>query len=110
MAPKPDYTKDLEKYVTSVDKSAVDGIVKHLGIALRGKDSALVASTDPEELKRIREGFLRKKLGLTQSDGALDSAINDVMTRMQDVRDKSRVTVCYLLASKFDKLGAFVKA
>ena len=50
-----------------------------------------------------------KKLGLTQTDAELDAALNDVMTKMKGVREKSRVTVCYLLAEKFDKLGMFVK-
>lgn len=101
------YAEDVKKYVANVDDGAVSGIVKHLGIALRSKDSSLVSASDPEELKRVREGFLKKKLALTGSDAELDAAINDVMTRMKGVREKSRVTVCYLLAEKFGKLGVF---
>ena len=107
MADKPDYAKDIAKYVTAVDQPAVDGIVKHLGIALRSKDASLVAASDPEELKRVREGFMKKKLALTGSDKELDTALNDIMTKMKGVREKSRVTVCYLLAEKFGKLGTF---
>ena len=29
--------------------------MKHLGIALHSRDASLVAATDPEELKRLRE-------------------------------------------------------
>ena len=104
---KPDYVADVKKYVSAVDEAAVAGIVKHLGIALRGKDSSLVAATDPEELKRVREGFMKKKLALTESDAHLDAAINDVMAKMKGVRDKGRVTVCYLIADKFGKLALF---
>lgn len=106
---KQNYAADIEKYSTAVNAAAVDGIVKHLGIALRSKDSSLVSASDPEELQRVREGFMKKKLGLTQTDAELDAALNEVMTKMKAVREKSRVTVCYLLAEKFDKLGAFVK-
>ena len=101
------YVADIKSYASSVDEDAVAGIVKHLGIALRSKDSSLVAATDPEELKRVREGFMKKKLALTESDAHLDTAVKDVMTRMKGVREKSRVTVCYLLAEKFGKLGLF---
>ncbi len=104
---KPDYVADIKKYASSVDEAAVAGIVKHLGIALHSRDASLVAATDPEELKRIREGFLKKKLVLAESDADLDAAVKDVMAKMKGVREKSRVTVCYLLAEKFGKLNLF---
>ena len=104
---KHDYAADVKKYVSTVDAGAVDGIVKHLGIALRSRDASLVAATDPEELKRVREGFMKKKLALTHSDAELDAAIKEVMTKMAGVHDKHRVTVCYLIAEKFGKLGLF---
>lgn len=66
-----------------------------------------MAATDPEELKRIREGFLKKTLASNESDAHLDTAIQEVMTRMKGVRDKNRGTVCYLLADRFGKLGLF---
>jgi hypothetical protein len=104
---KHDYAADVKKYVSNVDTGAVDGIVKHLGIALRTRDASLVAATDPEELKRVREGFMKKKLALTQSDAELDAALHEVMNKMKGVHDKHRVTVCYLIAEKFGKLGLF---
>ena len=104
---KHDYTPDIKKYVATVDEAAVGGIVRHLGIALRSKDASLVAASDPEELKRVREGFMKKKLALTGSDKELDTMLGEVMTKMKGVREKSRVTVCYLLAEKAGKLELF---
>ncbi len=104
---KVDYTVNIAKYTAKVDAGAVAGLVRHLGIALRSKDSSLVAASDPTELKRIRDGFMKKKLQLTKSDAELDAAIKDVMAKMKGVREKSRVTVCYLLAEKFKALGIF---
>ena len=104
---KPNYAENVKKYVASADAGAIDGIVKHLGIALRSKDSSLVAASDPEEVKRVRDGFMKKKLALTQSDAELDAALKEVLTTMKGEREKSRVTVCYLLAEKFGKLGLF---
>lgn len=102
-----DYSANVRKYVPAVDVAALKGIVKHLGIALRSRDAATVAASDPTELARLRDGFLKKKLGLTDTDAALDAAIAAVMTTMAGDRSKSRVTVCYLLAEKFGKLGIF---
>ena len=82
---KHDYAADVKKYVSNVDTAAVDGIVRHLGIVLHTRDASLVAATDPEELKRVREGFMKKKLALTESDAELDTALNEVMTRMKPV-------------------------
>jgi ferritin-like metal-binding protein YciE len=78
-----------------------------LGIALHNRDSSLVAASDPEELKHVRDSFMKKKLGLTQTDAELDAALKDVMTTMAGERNKNRVTVYYLLAEKFGKLGLF---
>jgi hypothetical protein len=103
-----DYLTDVAKYTSAVNQQAVKGIVRHCGIALQRRDSSLVAGSDPEEVKRVREGFLKKKLGLTLSDADLDAAIVGVIKKMQADRTKSRVTVYYLLAEQFGKLGDFV--
>ena len=103
----PNYEENVKKYAPNADAGAIKGIVKHLGIALRSKDSSLVAASDPKELARVRDGFMKKKLGLTGTDAELDAALKAVMTTMKGQREKSRVTVCYLLAEKFGKLSLF---
>ena len=105
--PQLDYVANVERYASAVDAAAVKGIVKYLGIALHNRDSSLVAASDPEELKHVRDSFLKKKLGLTQTNAELDAALKDVMTTMAGERNKNRVTVYYLLAEKFGKLGLF---
>ncbi len=107
MADETNYRADVARYATSVDDAAIAGIVKHLGIALRSRDSSLVSCTDAAERDRIRDGFLRKKLALTGDDAALDGAIVEVCGTMKDDPEKARVTFYYLLAQKFDKLSSF---
>ncbi|MFH1941998.1 MAG: DUF2853 family protein [bacterium] len=102
-----DYTSDIKKYTNYVDNAAVDGIVKHLGIALQSRDASLVACQDPAELERVRNSFLKNKLSLTDSDSDLDTAIHAVCERMKDDVTKSRVTFYYLLAEKYGKLSMF---
>ncbi len=109
MADAQKYVEGVKKYTSTVNEDAVAGIVRHCGIALRNRDSSLVAGTDPEELKRVRESWLKKKLGLTQSDEELDKAIHAVMEKMKGDRAKERVTVYYLLAEHFGKLEGLVK-
>ncbi|MDQ0395643.1 DUF2853 family protein [Labrys monachus] len=103
------YIADIKKYTSNTNEAAVAGIVRHLGIALRNRDSSLVAGKDPAELARLRDGFLKKKLALTDDDKKLDAAIQSVIEKLKADHTKSRVTVCYLLAEHFKKLDLFVK-
>lgn len=102
-----DWLADVRKYVADADETVVSAIVKYLGIALRNRDSSLVSFSDKTETDRVRENFLKKKLGLTHDDAALDAAIADVGARMKEDRTKNRVTVYYLLAQHFGLLSLF---
>ena len=102
-----EYVNDIQKYTENVDEDVVAGIVKHLGIALRSRDASLVSCKDQTELDRVRESFLKKKLGLTVSDADLDKAIWEICEKMKDTRNKSRVTFYYLLAEIFGKFSLF---
>ncbi|MDE2441894.1 MAG: DUF2853 family protein [Betaproteobacteria bacterium] len=102
-----DWLADVRKYASGADENVVGAIVKHLGIALRNRDSSLVSFSDPVEVGRVREGFLRKKLALTGSDDALNAGLDWVKGLMSGDRTKNRVTVYYLLAHYFGKLDLF---
>ncbi|WP_082656055.1 DUF2853 family protein, partial [Sphingopyxis sp. H080] len=102
-----DWLADVRKYVEDADENVVSAIVKYLGIALRNRDSSLVSFTDTKETDRVRENFLKKKLGLTDDDATLDAAIAGVGERMKEDRTKNRVTVYYLLAQHFGLLTLF---
>lgn len=98
-----EYIEDIKKYTKNVDEMIVGKIVKHLGIALQSRDASLVSCTDQVERDRVRDSFLKKKLGLTASDADLDNAVLDVCEQMKDTKNKSRVTFYYLLTEKFSK-------
>ena len=102
-----DWMADVRKYVPAADEAAVKGIVRHCGIALQSRDASFVSCTDKTERDRIRDGFLKKKLALTDSDADLDKAVVEVCERMKADRDKARVTFYYLLAEKYAKLALF---
>ena len=100
-----DYLADVRKYDSGASEEVVNKIVKHLGIALRNRDSSLVAAADPKELARVRTNWAAKKLGVTD-DGKADAAIGKAAEAMAADNTKSRVTFYYLTAKYLDKLGA----
>lgn len=107
MAMTEDWSIDVRKYVPNADSGVIAAIVRYCGIALQSRDSSLVSFSDDVEIGRVRENFLKKKLGLTNPDSELNAAIAAVGQRMKGDRTKNRVTVYYLLAEHFRKLSIF---
>lgn len=102
-----DAQQSVLAYAPHADKAVLDKMAATYRLVLANRDSALVSASDPEELKTVRENFLKKKLGLTQSDAELDKAIKEVMEQMKDGKANPRLAVYYLLAEKFNKLDVF---
>ena len=107
MADASAYAENIKKYANGgYNQAAAEKIVGHLGIALRNKDSSIVACSDSGELDRVREKWCRGKLGLAEKQGELDTAIKTICDRMSaEGGQKSRVTFYYLLAEHFGKLA-----
>ncbi|MBO6716800.1 MAG: DUF2853 family protein [Rhizobiaceae bacterium] len=98
-----DYLADVRKYDPLADADIVDKIVKYLGVALRNRDSALVACTDKSERDRVRERWCEKKLGVDDAAKG-DMIVELVCETMGGDNAKSRVTFYYLVAKHLDKL------
>ncbi|MHA6643117.1 DUF2853 family protein [Mesorhizobium sp. A623] len=99
-----DYLADVKKYDAGADAAVVDKIVKHLGIALRNRDSSMVAASDQKELDRVRDSWGIKKLGVEAS--AAEAAIAKAAKAMAGDNSKGRVTFYYLVAKELGKLGS----
>jgi hypothetical protein len=98
-----DYLADVKKYDAGANADTVNKIVKHLGIALRNRDSSLVSCSDQKELDRVKANWCAKKLGV---DGAkADAAVEKTCKAMASDNTKSRVTFYYLVAKDLGKLG-----
>lgn len=104
-----DWAADVRKFAPNADEGVIAGIVSYCGIALRNQDSSLVSFSDPAETGRVRENFLRKKLGLTQPDDVLDGAIATVGERMRAGGSRNRVTAYYLLLEHFGLTHLFAR-
>lgn len=102
-----DWAIDVRKYAPDADDGVIAAIVRYCGIALQSRDASLVSFSDPVETGRVRDNYCRKKLGLTEPDDVLDTAIARIGERMNGDTTRNRVTVYYLLAEHFGKLGLF---
>lgn len=106
MADMQEHKATVAKY-TKVNTAALDGMAKTYALVLSNNDSQYVACGDQGEKDTVRENFLKKKLGLTNSDADLNTAIDGVCQAMKEDRFKSRLAFYYLLAEKFGKLSMF---
>lgn len=99
------YHANVKKFDAGAKEATIDNIVKYCGIALRSRDSSLVACSDPTEVATVVSNFMVKKLGVDQAKG--EAIVADVCTEMKPERFKNRVTFYYLAAKKARKLGVF---
>ena len=104
-----DHAAEVKKFAPKADEKAIAAIIKHLGIALKGTDSSMVSCSNADELARVRDSWLKKKLKLTASDADLDKSIKDVCDKMKADKTKNRVAFYYLLAEKHGKVASLVK-
>lgn len=105
----------IEKYATDLkDKCGVtpdmDFLTKvtiGLGPSIYNKDSSTVAGSDKKELETVKQNFLIKKLGLSDS-AELDDAIEKVIEQYgKSNPSKHRAVVYYLLAKHFKKESVY---
>lgn len=107
MADLQEHKATVAKYCSNINAGALDKMAKTYALVLSKKDTQFVSCGDTSEKDTVRENFLKKKLGLTNSDADLNAAIEDVCQTMKEDRFKSRLAFYYLLAEKFNKLGVF---
>ncbi|MEN0041700.1 MAG: DUF2853 family protein [Pseudomonadota bacterium] len=91
----------------SPDMDLLTKVTIGCGPSIYNADASTVASSDPEELERIKKNFLMKKLGL--GDGPqLDEAMDSVITTYgKSNRNKYRAVVYYMLTKHFKKESVY---
>jgi Protein of unknown function (DUF2853) len=86
---------------TDIDASVLVGLAEMLGVSIFDADASLVACSDKNELKRVKELFLIRDLKMTDSP-QLDASIKVVCGKMGTAnRKKYRVVFYYLLLEEF---------
>jgi hypothetical protein len=95
-----------------MDLGLSDDLITKVAVGLEpsiyNKDSETVSCSDKSELARVRENFLKKKLGLTQPDAELDAAIQTVCERVgTSNKNKYRAIFYALLTKNFGKMDVY---
>lgn len=102
------YNSKIKEIEVNYDASLLAKVTKGLGPSIYNKDSETIACSSKDELKRVRESFLIKKLALTNSTEELDAAIESVCEKMgKSNKSKYRAIFYYLLTVKFNKQSVY---
>jgi len=101
------YAAENKRLNLGVPQDFLVAVAKGLGPSIYNADAETVASSDPEEMKTVKQNFLIKKLGL--KDGPqLDEALDEVVEKLgKSNRNKYRALVYALLAQKFNKESVY---
>ena len=102
------YAADLkDKCGVNPDMDLLTKVTIGCGPSIYNADASTVSGSDESELNTVKNNFLIKKLGLSESDD-LDGGINAVMdTYGRSNRNKYRAVVYYLLTKHFGKESAY---
>jgi len=102
------YAADLkDKCGVNPDMDLLTKVTIGCGPSIYNADASTVSGSDESELNTVKNNFLIKKLGLSESDD-LDGGINAVMdTYGRSNRNKYRAVVYYLLTKHFGKESVY---
>ncbi len=94
--------------MTDINADLLKEITKSLGPSIYLEDASRVSCSDKEELDRVKNNFLIKKLGMEEGP-KLDEAIKEVCEEMgSSNRNKFRAIFYYILVKKFGVESQFV--
>lgn len=98
------YAEDLRnKCGVEPDMDLLTKVTIGCGPSIYNADAETVASSDPEELERVKKNFLIKKLGLSDGPQLMD-AINAVIEKYgRSERNKYRAVIYYMLTKHFGR-------
>ncbi|NPA03463.1 MAG: DUF2853 family protein [Epsilonproteobacteria bacterium] len=101
------YKQKMKEIDPNFDEELLEKITKSLGPSIYNKNSETVSCSKSSELLRVRNNFLRMKLGLDKSDKELDEAIKEVCEKLKVLKNKYRPIFYYFLVKKFKKESLF---
>jgi hypothetical protein len=102
------YAADLkDKCGVDADMDLLTKVTIGCGPSIYNADASTVSGSDESELATVKNNFLIKKLGLSESDD-LDGAIAAVIEKYgKSNRNKYRAVVYYLLTKHFSKESVY---
>ncbi|MBK4217595.1 DUF2853 family protein [Paracoccus caeni] len=102
------YAADIkDKLGETADMDLLTKVTIGLGPSIYNADSETVAASDTQELERVRDNYLIKKLGLANGP-ELMTAIDTVIERYGRAnRNKYRAVLYYLLCQHFGRQSVY---
>jgi hypothetical protein len=98
---------DVQKYDPEYDEQLVTSIFRSLGPVVYNKDTRFVNCSDLYELEMVRDGFVKRQLGVEESNDTIEEVMEEVCQVMADSEFKLRVTFYYLLVIHYKKQSLF---
>lgn len=102
------YAADIKsKFGQDPDMDLLTKVAVGLGPAIYNLDASKVSGSDEKELETVKNNFLIKKLGLSDSQDLM-GAINSVIDKYgQSEKNKHRAVIYYMLAKHFGKESVY---
>jgi Protein of unknown function (DUF2853) len=103
------YTSSLsaQSVAVTVNEALLTKVAKGLGPSIYLGDASMVSCSDQNELDRVKNNFLIKKMGLADS-AKLDAAVKTVCDQMgSSNRTKHRAVFYYLLVENLGLQGKY---
>ncbi|WP_394972262.1 DUF2853 family protein [uncultured Croceitalea sp.] len=102
------YAADIKsKFGETPDMDLLTKVAIGLGPAIYNLDASKVSGSDDKELQTVKNNFLMKKLGLSDSPQLMD-AINSVIDKYgRSDKNKHRAVIYYQLARHFKKESVY---
>jgi len=95
--------------INDFDENLLTAIARSQGPSIYLEDAKRVSCSDKEELARVKNNFLIRKLGMSDNS-SLDEAIKKVCDQLgSSNRNKFRVIFYYLLVKNLNKESVFAK-
>ncbi|NKI25888.1 DUF2853 family protein [Arenibacter sp. 6A1] len=104
------YAADIkEKFGEAPDLDLLTKVTIGLGPSIYNLDASKVSGSDDKELETVKNNFLIKKLGLSDSPALMEEIKNVVNKYGSSVKNKHRAVVYYMLAKHFKKEAVYSK-
>ncbi|NKI32102.1 DUF2853 family protein [Croceivirga thetidis] len=102
------YAADIkEKFGESPDMDLLTKVTVGLGPAIYNLDASKVSGSDEKELETVKNNYLIKKLGLSDSPDLM-TAINSVIEKYgRSEKNKHRAVIYYQLCRHFSKQSVY---
>ena len=99
------YKKELSKIKVKVDDVLLKAVVKSLGPAVYREDASMISAADADELERVKQNFMVRRLGLTDSP-KLEVMLNKAIDQMGRSKTNKHRAVLYYIITRDSKREA----